>query len=120
MFVFTFLSRFLGWEKLWQDNFVPWHESIVNPKLVKYLDVAMQASGKKDPSVTRFFVPLCGKTQDLKYLYDKGFQVIGCEGVEKACIEFFEDNKMEFIRKELENGMILFQVISVISNLSCH
>jgi hypothetical protein len=79
--------------------------------LTKYLDVVVQATGKDDPSQIRFFVPLCGKTQDLKFLYDQGFHVVGCEGVEKACVEFYEENGMEYSRKEMGNGVTLFQVI---------
>jgi hypothetical protein len=64
-----------GWNDLWLDNFVPWHKAEVNPKLASHLSTAVRASGKPDPGLIRFFVPLCGKSVDLKFLYDRGFQV---------------------------------------------
>jgi hypothetical protein len=71
---FTILIN-LGWNDLWLDNFVPWHKAEVNPKLASHLSTAVKASGKPDPGLIRFFVPLCGKSVDLKFLYDRGFQV---------------------------------------------
>jgi hypothetical protein len=37
-------------------------------------------------------------------------QVIGCEGVEKACREFFVENGLEFKTTELGSGFTSFEV----------
>jgi thiopurine S-methyltransferase len=42
------------------------------------------------------FVPLCGKSLDLKWLIDQGHYVIGCELSGKACEEFVNENALEF------------------------
>merc|ERR1719367_1434380 len=66
----------------------------------------MEAAGKSNPKECRFFVPLCGKTKDLLFLYSKGFQVIGCEGVHKACTDFFKENSIDDIEIiDLDEGM---------------
>jgi hypothetical protein len=44
-------------------------------------------------------------------LYDAGYDVIGCEGVEKACAEFFQENKMEFTKTETHPGFPVFAVM---------
>lgn len=40
----------------------------------------------------RVLVPLCGKSPDLRWLYDRGNTVVGLEGVEKPVREFFESH----------------------------
>merc|ERR1719427_455302 len=47
-------------------------------------------------------VPLCGKSRDLIHLHGLGHNVVGCEGVEQACTEFFSENNIEFTRTPLE------------------
>ena len=115
-YIFKLLSYFLhhhhrisGWNELWKDNFTPWQQDKVHPKLVAQLETVIKASEKTEHESIRFFVPLCGTTPDLVYLYEKGFQVIGLEGVEKACQEFFDKNKIEFERTE-DEGYVFFQV----------
>ena len=81
----------------------------MHPKLVANLETVIKASEKTEHESIRFFVPLCGTTPDLLYLYEKGFQVIGLEGVEKACQEFFDKNKIEFKRTE-DEGFVFFRV----------
>ncbi len=43
----------------------PRHQDKVNPKLAANLSAVVKASGKSDPRLIRFFVPLCGKAVDL-------------------------------------------------------
>ncbi|MPC79199.1 Thiopurine S-methyltransferase [Portunus trituberculatus] len=38
----------------------------------------------------RVLVPLCGKSPDMRWLYDRGNTVVGVEGAEKPVKEFFE------------------------------
>lgn len=44
----------------------------------------------------RIFVPLCGKSWDMKWLADQGHRVIGVEMVQTAIEEFFQEQKMTF------------------------
>ena len=88
----TLFFFFIGWRELWEKGIFPWHEDAINPKLEKHWSTVFKATGKSSPKECRFFVPLCGKSQDLLFLHAKGFQVIGCEGVHQACIDFFKGN----------------------------
>jgi len=92
----TKLGQVEGWSELWQSGIHPWHNSQVNPKLAKHWPLLVQASGQDSTEKCRFFVPLCGKSKDLLFLASQGFDVVGCEGVAKACVDFFEENSIEF------------------------
>ena len=81
---------------MWDQDVFPWHKEGVHPKLEQRFETLIQAAGKENASECRFFVPLCGKSVDMMFLLKKGFQVIGCEGVEKACVDFFEENSIFF------------------------
>ena len=47
------------------------------------------------PSV---FVPLCGKTLDMVWLSEQGFNVVGCEISEVAAQQFFNENNIPFLK----------------------
>jgi len=53
-------------------------------------------------SERNILVPLCGKSVDLIHLHSKGHNVVGCEGVELACTQFFAENNIEYSRTPLE------------------
>lgn len=44
----------------------------------------------------RVFVPLCGKSLDLKWLLEHGHEVIGVELSELACREFYREHSIPF------------------------
>jgi len=95
------LKKVDGWKDLWENNTYPWHKDEIHPNLIKNLQTLIEATGKTDNKDIRFFVPLCGKTKDLLFLKSQGFQVIGCEGVEKAVVDFFNENSLEFSKTDL-------------------
>ena len=71
------------WHKKWQGNDIGFHEAEVNPHLLKHIsDLA-----PKPPA--RIFVPLCGKTRDIAWFLDLGYQVVGAELSELAIRELF-------------------------------
>ena len=82
-----------------------------NLKLANHLTTVLKASMKTEAKFVRFFVPFCGSTQDLMYLYKKGFEVIGLGGIEKVCQEYFDKNELEFKRR-VDQGVLFFQVCS--------
>ncbi|XP_046635657.1 probable thiopurine S-methyltransferase [Daphnia pulicaria] len=61
-----------------------------NPKLMSSLSYFDQAFKIKEGKL-RIFVPLCGKTQDLRWIYDQGHEVVGLDGVEKPIFEIFKE-----------------------------
>lgn len=82
------------WQGKWDNNEVRWHKDVVNENLETFfLDLVPSGESTEGRTV---FVPLCGKTLDMRWLYDKGFTVIGVEAIERAVLEFFEEQKMEY------------------------
>ncbi|ESO87590.1 hypothetical protein LOTGIDRAFT_166471 [Lottia gigantea] len=85
------------WNEKWEKHEIGFHESKVHELLVKYSDKFF--NGRDE---IKIFVPLCGKSVDMKWLYDKGHTVIGVEFVEKAIREFFDEQGLEFIEEKNE------------------
>lgn len=75
------------WLNRWKRNETGWHQTEPEPALVHWF------SGRKR---ARIFVPLCGKSLDLKWLLEQGHEVIGCELSENACETFLKENDIEF------------------------
>ena len=99
---------------MWEKEVTPWHRDEVDEALkcnlefmVKFLMHNMNYV--KTEEIT-FFAPLCGKSVDLRYLYEQGFRVIGCDCVELACQQFFTENQIPFTRKRLSDDFVHFEV----------
>lgn len=73
------------WHNRWEKREIGFHLSEVNPYLIKNFDVLKVSSGD------RVFVPLCGKTNDIGWLLEQGFKVIGAELSEQAIQELFQN-----------------------------
>jgi thiopurine S-methyltransferase len=74
------------WNERWLNNQIGFHQQKPHPSLLKFVDVF------KDQS--KVLVPLCGKTLDMIYLRDRGFEVIGVEFSELAILDFIKENKL--------------------------
>lgn len=75
------------WIGRWKRNETGWHQTEPEPALVQWFSERKRA---------RIFVPLCGKSLDLKWLLDQGHDVIGCELSEDASEAFFQENDIQF------------------------
>ena len=73
------------WHEKWQINQIGFHLNKPNPLLLKHFDKLQL------PKKSRIFLPLCGKTLDIAYLLEQGFQVIGSELSEIAIEALFAD-----------------------------
>jgi thiopurine S-methyltransferase len=73
------------WEARWQSREIGFHYDSVNPLLKSFFS---QANVKNNAAV---FVPLCGKTGDLTWLHEQGYQVTGIELSQLAIQEYFHD-----------------------------
>lgn len=83
------------WLERWEKNQLGWHLSDTNPLLARYwnaLDVTRGAA---------VFVPLCGKSLDMRYLESLGHPVIGVELSETAVLGYFEARGESPTRTEL-------------------
>ncbi len=76
------------WHQRWKEGRIGFHQSQANPMLVEHWHKL------KLSSETPVFVPLCGKSQDLIWLNNRGHPVIGVE-LNRAAIEAFDrENNM--------------------------
>ncbi len=83
------------WLERWEKNQLGWHLSDTNPMLARYwgaLDVTRGAG---------VFVPLCGKSLDMRYLESLGHTVVGVELSEAAIQAYFEERGEQPSRDEL-------------------
>jgi thiopurine S-methyltransferase len=92
------------WLERWNNNQTGFHQPQVNPYLV-YL------YGNKGPAIEqrqalKVFVPLCGKSKDMLWLSQNGYQVFAIECSERAVKDFFEENALNYRHaKKDENAL---------------
>jgi len=77
------------WHERWQRNQIGFHQPEINPHLQGFWDQLGAAPG------SRVFVPLCGKSSDMLWLRDQGFEVVGVEISPLAVRDFFRENDLQ-------------------------
>jgi thiopurine S-methyltransferase len=85
------------WHQRWQEQQIGFHLDEVNPYLVKYW------SRLALPENSRVFVPLCGKSHDLRYLAEQGYQVTGNELSTLAVEDFYTEQQLNASKTLLQN-----------------
>ena len=83
------------WHDRWTNNQIGFHQEEVNAHLSEFWPVAMQAGGK-------VFAPLCGKSVDLLWLRDQGYQVVGIELSPIAVRDFFSENQLSASQHDID------------------
>ena len=83
------------WHDRWENNLTGFHLNEVNP----YLKENWAALNLKPGA--RVFVPLCGKTLDLIWLAEQGYEVVGIELSPLAVEAFFAENNLTAEKKQL-------------------
>lgn len=73
------------WRERWQQGQIGFHQSEINPHLVKHWPTLM-LNGQGS-----VFVPLCGKSRDMLWLREQGHSVIGVEGSRIAIDDFIRE-----------------------------
>ncbi|BFU93370.1 MAG: Thiopurine S-methyltransferase [Nitrospira sp.] len=73
------------WHQRWERNEIAFHESKVNPLLVRHFSELSLGRGR------RVFVPLCGKSLDISWLLSKDYRVAGAELSRLAIEQLFMD-----------------------------
>jgi len=76
-----------AWLARWREGRTRFHLDQVHPALMRYISQL--------PSGARILVPLCGKSLDLGWLKDQGYNVVGVELAEQAVSELFEQLEVE-------------------------
>lgn len=77
------------WHQRWEKNEIAFHESEVNPYLLRYFKDLSLVKG------SRVFLPLCGKTLAISWLLSNGYHVAGAELSELAVKQLFVELKVE-------------------------
>ncbi|SDW41296.1 thiopurine S-methyltransferase [Nitrosomonas communis] len=71
------------WHQRWQQGEIGFHGSQVNPALVEHLSRLNLTEG------ARLFLPLCGKTLDIAWLFEHSYRIVGAELSSIAINELF-------------------------------
>ncbi len=80
------------WRDRWRRNQIGFHQAEFNPWLVKY----WERLGL--PDACGVFVPMCGKSQDMRWLVRRGHLVWGIELLEGAIEAYFEEAGEQYER----------------------
>lgn len=80
------------WLDRWQENRIGFHEAAVNRHLQTYLPRFTLEPGNC------IFLPLCGKSHDIAWLAEQGYEVIGIELSAIAIEAFFAEHQLEYER----------------------
>lgn len=81
------------WQTRWDANQIGFHEAKAHRFLVQFAgQLVPQATATK--TQPRVLVPLCGKSLDLIWLRDAGFDVTGVEFVRLAAESFFSEQSL--------------------------
>lgn len=78
------------WMNRWDHGHIGFHSTKVNPHLLTYEKTLLGSAS------CRVFVPLCGKSVDMKYLAVRGHQVVGLECSSKAVEAFFTEQSLSY------------------------
>ena len=74
------------WLERWARNQIGFHQADYNARLLRHWPKLALPDG------CGVFVPLCGKTKDMRWLAEQGFKVVGIELSELAVDAYFEEN----------------------------
>ncbi|ABK43040.1 Thiopurine S-methyltransferase [Magnetococcus marinus MC-1] len=84
------------WLQAWQDDHIcDFHQLRVNRLLMKHWPLLHMARGE------RVMVPLCGKSLDMLWLAQQGYEVLGIELSALAVAAFFEENGLQPTHRKL-------------------
>lgn len=78
------------WHKKWQDDKLGFHLPEANPLLLQYASRLNLSPGDE------VFVPLCGKSLDMVWLRQQGYDVVGIELSRIALEAFFKENEIGY------------------------
>ncbi len=76
------------WHERWKAQQIGFHQAEFNPLMVQNWPLLGLPTG-------RVFVPLCGKSRDLLWLRQQGYEAVGIELSPLAVAAFFEENGMQ-------------------------
>ncbi|XP_060084615.1 probable thiopurine S-methyltransferase isoform X2 [Ylistrum balloti] len=81
-----------GWLNNWESDCTPWHMTDVHEGLARYYQMLVNKTSVHN----KIFIPLCGKSVDIKWLADRGNEVVGVEASETGLMEFFVEQNVKY------------------------
>ena len=87
------------WLERWSMGETGFHQQHVNPYLGYYYGELGPPVEKR--SELRVFVPLCGKSMDLWWLQQNGYDSVGVECSELAVQQFFAEQQLEYSKRQM-------------------
>ena len=78
------------WIQRWSEGQIGWHRDSVNTRLIEFVDCLQLSPGDT------VFVPLCGKSVDMRFFMNQGVKVIGIELSALAIKAFFRENQLSY------------------------
>ncbi|MAT65863.1 MAG: thiopurine S-methyltransferase [Gammaproteobacteria bacterium] len=81
------------WLDKWACNQIGFHADAPHPRLVAHFDALAVGKG------ARVFVPLCGKSHDMRWLADTGCEVLGVELADLALRDFIAEQRLVAVRE---------------------
>ena len=82
------------WHERWEIGDLGFHQEDYNPPLLRH----WHSLGV--PAGSRVFVPLCGKSKDMLWLAQQGYEVVGVELSEVAVESFFVEHELDAVQDE--------------------
>ncbi len=82
------------WHQRWAANEIGFHQNQINPYLQRYW------SALAIPRNEQVLVPLCGKSLDMLWLAEQGYQVVGIELSEIAVESFFKEQNIAVDKRQ--------------------
>jgi thiopurine S-methyltransferase len=76
------------WLDRWKAGKIGFHQEGISPQLIEFWPRLPQSS--------RVLVPLCGKSNDMIWLAEQGYQVTGVELSPLAVVQFLGDNELTY------------------------
>ena len=89
------------WLERWSRGKTGFHQQHFNPYLGYYYGELGPPAEKR--SELRVFVPLCGKSKDLWWLQQNGYDSVGVECSELAVQQFFAEQQLNYSKRQMNN-----------------
>lgn len=90
------------WLQSWELNHIGFNQNYPNTYMQQYFPLL------KLPKGARILVPLCGKSIDMLWMLEQGYQVLGMDISRLACESFFKENHHAY--KEIkQDGQVFFE-----------
>jgi thiopurine S-methyltransferase len=86
------------WHDCWEKGRLGFHQLDFNQHMLRFMPRLDLQPG------AHVLVPLCGKSLDMLWLLNQGYSVTGIELSEKAVADFFSENGLHYVKRDIPGG----------------